>query len=96
MSYLVSFCSCIFIPFSIAIASLVEERANLSAFRAFARFVLVRICRFPLPFFCLVRAAVCDCGTPLTFLLLFFSKGVFGTLLCKWHETIQSILCIFI
>ena len=38
-----------FSPFSIAITSLVEERANLSAFRMFDRFVLVCICRFPLP-----------------------------------------------
>ena len=36
-----------FSPFSIAITSLGEERANLSAFRTFVRFVLV--CRFPLP-----------------------------------------------
>ena len=35
--------------FSIAITSLGEERANLSAFRRFVRFVLVWICRFPLP-----------------------------------------------
>ena len=38
-----------FSPFSIAITSLGEERANLSAFRTFVRFVLVKICRFPLP-----------------------------------------------
>ena len=49
MSYLVSFCYCVFHPFSIAIISLGEERANLSAFRTFVRFVLVWICRFPLP-----------------------------------------------
>ena len=55
-----------FSPFSIAITSLGEERANLSAFRTFVRFVLVWICRFP------GRAAVCDCGTPWTFLLSFF------------------------
>ena len=36
-------------PFSIAITSLGEERANLSAFHTFVRFVLVWICRFPLP-----------------------------------------------
>ena len=36
-----------FNPFSIAITSLGEERANLSAFRSFVRFVLVCICRFP-------------------------------------------------
>ena len=33
----------------IAITSLGEERVNLSAFRTFVRFVLVWICRFPLP-----------------------------------------------
>ena len=38
-----------FSPFSIAITSLGEERANLSPFRTFVRFVLVLICRFPLP-----------------------------------------------
>ena len=38
-----------FSPFSIAITSLAEERANLGAFRTFVRFVLVLICRFPLP-----------------------------------------------
>ena len=37
-----------FSPFSIAITSLVEERANLSAFRTFVRFVLIWICRFSL------------------------------------------------
>ena len=49
MSYLVSFCSCVFQSFSIAITSLGEERANLSAFRTFVQFVLVWICRFSLP-----------------------------------------------
>ena len=38
-----------FSPFSIAITSLGEERANLSPFRTFVRFVLVWICRIPLP-----------------------------------------------
>ena len=38
-----------FSPFSIAITSLGEERANLSAFCTFVRFVFVLICRFPLP-----------------------------------------------
>ena len=104
-----------FSPFSIAITSLGEERANLSAFRTFVRFVLVWFHRFPLPlgvwkglrfvivalpglfsylfffffFFvcslflsvfssswCLGRAAVCDCGTPLTFLLPFVFQHV--------------------
>ena len=47
MSFHVSFCSCVFQSFSIAITSLGEERANLSAFRTFVRFVW--ICWFPLP-----------------------------------------------
>ena len=38
-----------FIPFSIAITSLGEERANLSAFRMFVRFALVWFCLFLLP-----------------------------------------------
>ena len=37
-----------FSPFSIVITSLGEERANLSAFHTFVRFVLVWICQFPL------------------------------------------------
>ena len=44
MSYLVFFS-----PFSIAITSLGEDRANFSAFRTFVRFALVRFCLFPLP-----------------------------------------------
>ena len=36
-------------PLSIAITSLGEERANLSAFRTFGRFPLVWFCLFPLP-----------------------------------------------
>ena len=38
-----------FSPFSIAITSLGEERANLSALCTFVRFVLVWLCRFSLP-----------------------------------------------
>ena len=39
-----------FSPFSIVITSLGEERANLSVFHTFVRFVLVWFCWFPLPF----------------------------------------------
>ena len=49
MSFRVSFCSCVFQSLSIVITSLGEERANLSAFCMFVRFVLVWICWFPLP-----------------------------------------------
>ena len=38
-----------FSPFSIAIISLGEERANLSAFRTLVRFALVWFRLFPLP-----------------------------------------------
>ena len=38
-----------FSPFSIAITSLGEERANLSAFRTFVPFALVWFCLYPLP-----------------------------------------------
>ena len=38
-----------FSPFSTAITSLGEDRDIRSAFRAFVRFVLVLVCRFPLP-----------------------------------------------
>ena len=38
-----------FSPFSVAITSLWEERANLSAFRRFVRFALVWFGLFPLP-----------------------------------------------
>ena len=46
MSYLVLFCSLFFSPFSIAITSLGEERANLSAFGTVVRSELVWFCRF--------------------------------------------------
>ena len=46
---LFSFVLVFFSPFSIAITLLWEERANLSAFRTFVRFVLVWFCWFPLP-----------------------------------------------
>ena len=59
-----------FSPFSIVITSLGAERANLSAFRTFVRFVLVWIFRFPLPLG-VWEGLVCDCATPWTFLLPF-------------------------
>ena len=74
-----------FSPFSIAITSLGEERTNLSAFRMFDRFVLVWICRFPLPLDVWEGLSVCDCGTPWTSLLPFFSTKYF--LLLKTMHT---------
>ena len=67
-----SVCHFVLVLFSLFSIAPGEERANLSAFRTFVRFVLVWICRFPLPRG-LGRAAVCDYGTPWTFLLPFIS-----------------------
>ena len=73
------FVLCLASCFGIAITSLREERANLSAFRTFVRVALVWFCLFP-PSLCvweelrswgLGKAAVCDCGTPRTFFLPF-------------------------
>ena len=70
-----------FSPFSIAITSFGEERANLNAFRMFVRFALVWFCLFSLPLgvWEVLRHSldfsftfVCDCGTLWTFLLPFF------------------------
>ena len=71
-----------FSPFSIAITSLGEERANLSAFRTFVRFVLVWVVGF---LFLLGsgRAAVCDCGTSWTFLLPFVFRLISKKQTCK-------------
>ena len=62
-----------FSPFSIAITSLGKERANLSAF-----WYVCSVCTcFDLSVssssWGLGRAAVCNCGTPWTFLLPFLS-----------------------
>ena len=62
-----------FSPFSIAITSLGEERANLSAFRTFVRSVCACLdLSVSSSSWGLGGAAVCDCGTPWTFLLPFF------------------------
>ena len=63
-----------FSPFSIAITSLGEERANLSvSLFFFVRLFDLRLFGFVCFLFLLVswRAAACDCGTPWTFLLPF-------------------------
>ena len=62
-----------FSPFSIAITALGEERANLSAFHTFVRFVLVWFCWFPLPF---------GVWEGLRFVIVAF-PGLFSYLLCN-------------
>ena len=53
-----------FSTFSIAITSLGEEIANLSAFRMFDRFCACLDLSASSSSWCLGRAAVCDSGTP--------------------------------
>ena len=62
-----------FSPISIAITSLGEERATLSAFRTFVRFVLVWICRFPLPLWVWQGLRFVIVALPGHFSYLFFS-----------------------
>ena len=69
-----------FSPFSIAITSLGEERANLSAFRMFDRFVLVWICRFPLPL---------DVWEGLLFVIVAL-PGLFSYLLCPATKNVAG------
>ena len=64
-----------FNPFSIAITSLGEARANLSAFRTFCSVCACLDLSVSSSSWGLGRAAVCDCGTPWTFLLPFFCSN---------------------
>ena len=57
-----------FSPFSIAITSLGEERANLSYVCSICPCLVLSVSSSS---WCLERAAVRDCGTPWTFLLPF-------------------------
>ena len=60
-----------FRPFSIAITSLGEERANLS-FLYVCSICACLVLSVSSSSWCLGWDAACDCGTPWTFLLLFF------------------------
>ena len=71
-----------FSPFSIAITSLGEERANISAFGTFVRFALVWFCLFPLPF---------GVWEGLRFVIVAF-PGLFSYLL--FYSTRRFVLCL--
>ena len=58
-----------FSPLSIAVTSLGEERANLSAFRSICACLVLSVSSSS---WCLGRAAVCVFGTPLPF----FADGI--------------------
>ena len=66
-----------FSPFSIAITSLGEERANLNAFRMFDRFVFVWIYRFPLPLDVWEGLRFVIVALPELFSYLFFMNNVY-------------------
>ena len=68
---LVLFCSCVFSHFTIAITSLGEERANLSAFSYVCSICACLVLSVSSFYWCLGRTA--DCGTPWTFLLPFLT-----------------------
>ena len=83
--------------FSIAITSLVEERANLSVFRTFVRFSLVWFLSVSSSSWCLGRSAVCDCGSPCTFLLplfvfFFFSFHIWNVFHSQAHRRKVSLV----
>ena len=63
-----------FNPLSIAITWLGEERVNLSAFLYVCSICTCLVLSVSSSSWCLERAAACDCGTPWTFSLTFFSK----------------------
>ena len=84
---------CFFSPFSIAITSLGEERANLSAFRTFVRFVLVWICRFLLPLGVWEGLRFVIVALPGLFSYLFFISNA-STLTAVISSTITSTLII--
>ena len=94
MSFHVSTVLVFLSPFSIAITSLGEERANLSAFRTFVRFVLVLICRFPLPLGVWEGLRFVIVALPGLFSYLFFRTELFGlhasSLSNKWINTVNK------
>ena len=61
---LVLFCYLFFSPFSIAITSLEEERANIGVFSYFFFSICTLVLFVSSSTWCLGWAAACDCGTP--------------------------------
>ena len=79
-----------FSPFSIAITTLREERANLRAFGTFVWFVLVWICRFPLPLGVLEGLRFVVVALPGLFSYLFFTLL---TVVRRWSRCWSSLCC---
>ena len=89
LSCLVLFCSCVFSPFSIAITSLGEERAN-QCFLYVCSICACLVLSVSASSWCLGRAAACDC--PQTFLLLFFMNML---LMLASQDSLYANECIF-
>ena len=83
-----------FSPFSIAITSLGEERANLSAFLYVCSICACLDLSVSLSSWCLGRAAVCDCGTPWTFLLFFLVILLYLLTMWKLDSMCKVIVCL--
>ena len=82
-----------FSPFNIAITLLGEQRANLSAFCTFVWFVIVWICRFPLPLGVWERLQFVIVALPALFSYLFFgSNEVLKTLMQNFNMKIVTWL----
>ena len=75
-----------FSPFSIAITSLWEERANLNAFRTFVRFALVGFCLFTLPVGVWEGLRFVIVALPGLFSYLFFFFNSIKSLLTRLHR----------
>ena len=90
---------CIVSPFSIAITSLGEDRANLSAFRTFTRFALVWFCLFPLPLGVWDGLRLVIVALPGLFSYLFYDCGIPGLFFLpfyKYHvDTGKAIFSLF-
>ena len=82
-----------FSPFSIAITSLGEERAILSAFCTFVRFVLVWICRFILPLGVWEGLRFVIVALPGLFSYLFLLRGSPASILYKSIKARKRFLC---
>ena len=87
-----------FRPFSIAITSLGEERANLSAYRTFVRFVLVCFCLFPLPLGVWGGLRFVNVALPGFFSYIFYSLllcGLFYEANCFMSYIVLFCSCVF-
>ena len=84
-----------FSPFSITITSLGEEKANLNAFRTFVRFVLVWICRFPLPLGVWEGLRFVIVALPGLFSYLFF---IYAVIICDifFYFSSKHRLCVLV